>query len=307
MLSQFFPRSLKFLHPRQLGATSARSTSLSSVSSTDSQKSRTRAYSSEDKERNGKNRWNLSNRKIAVLEERLYQKVAYSISDPVTKHSLDKLGWLNRRLAISDDGTFQVLLKLPSMLHPHIDALKSKVRDEFEEEITAWLASETSIDSTIKPSVNVEAIATKPSSAMLHLTEGKEELLEMLGPGLQSVAHVVTVYSCKGGVGKSTVAVNLAYELAARGGRVGLLDLDIYGPSLPLLVSPKDLAVRPSPVGPGMIYPISHEGVKLLSLGFVSSQVRPRLFPKGLLVFALTCMRSLRVAFRVQGRGMGLL
>jgi hypothetical protein len=247
-----------------------------------SQKPWSRAYSNEDKQRNAKSRWNLSNRKIADLEENLYKKVAYSVSDPVTKHNLDKLGWLSRSVSISDDGTFRVLLKLPSMLHPHISALKSKVKEEFEAEITAWLARENSMNSIMKPKVNVEAIATKPTSAMLHLTEGKEELLEMLGPGLQSVSHIVTVYSCKGGVGKSTIAINLAYELAARGGRVGLLDLDIYGPSLPLLVDPKDSAVRPSPSGPGMVYPINHEGVKLLSLGYVSSQVRQLTISKSL-------------------------
>lgn len=281
MVYQCFSHSLKIrcFQPLQTVNSGSRSLlcfrSLQFFSS-DSQKSWTRAFSNEDKQRNGKNWWNLSNRKIADMEENLYKKVAYSVSDPVTKHTLDKLGWLSRRVAISDDGTFQVLLKLPSMLHPDIDTLKSKVREESETEITAFLARETSVDSTVKPSVNVETIATKPSSAMLHLTEGKEELLEMLGSGMQSIAHVVTVYSCKGGVGKSTIAVNLAYELAARGGRVGLLDLDIYGPSLPLLVDPKDLAIRPSPIGPGMVYPISHEGVKLLSLGYVSSQVRHR-------------------------------
>lgn len=69
------------------------------------------------------------------------------------------------------------------------------------------------------------------------------------------------------------MAVNLAYELARLGGRVGLLDLDVYGPSLPVLVKPDDPVVRQSPLGKGMVYPIVHRGVKLLSLGFVSSKV----------------------------------
>ena len=54
---------------------------------------------------------------------------------------------------------------------------------------------------------------------------------------LSRVQHVVAVASCKGGVGKSTVAANLAFALASRGGRVGLLDMDIYGPSLPTLLA----------------------------------------------------------------------
>jgi cellulose biosynthesis protein BcsQ len=65
--------------------------------------------------------------------------------------------------------------------------------------------------------------------------------------------------------------VNLAYALAARGGRIGLLDLDLYGPSLPILVRPDDCTIRRSPLGPGLVYPILHHGVKLLSIGFVNT------------------------------------
>jgi NUBPL iron-transfer P-loop NTPase len=77
----------------------------------------------------------------------------------------------------------------------------------------------------------------------------------------------------QGGVGKSTVAVNLAYELSRQGGRIGLLDLDLYGPSLPILVRPEDVTIRRSPLGTGMVYPIDHHNVKLLSLGFVNMNV----------------------------------
>jgi ATP-binding protein involved in chromosome partitioning len=70
------------------------------------------------------------------------------------------------------------------------------------------------------------------------------------------------------------VAVNLAYELARMGGRVGLLDVDVYGPSLPVLVKPDDPEIRQSSLGEGMVHPIEHKGVKLLSLGFVSPKVR---------------------------------
>jgi ATP-binding protein involved in chromosome partitioning len=77
----------------------------------------------------------------------------------------------------------------------------------------------------------------------------------------------------QGGVGKSTVAVNLAYELAHMGGRVGLLDVDLYGPSLPVLIRPADVEIRRSPLGTGMVYPIEHEGVKVLSMGYVAVNV----------------------------------
>ena len=88
---------------------------------------------------------------------------------------------------------------------------------------------------------------------------------------LVNVGHILAVSSCKGGVGKSTVAVNLACELQRRGLRVGLLDADIYGPSLPLMVQPIDHAVKKSLHNSKWIQPLEcTNGLKVMSFGYVN-------------------------------------
>ncbi|XP_074280991.1 fe-S cluster assembly factor HCF101, chloroplastic [Silene latifolia] len=88
-----------------------------------------------------------------------------------------------------------------------------------------------------------------------------------LPKGLQTISNIIAVSSCKGGVGKSTVAVNLAYTLAGMGARVGIFDADVYGPSLPTMVSPENrlLEMRAET---RTIIPTEYMGVKLISFGF---------------------------------------
>ncbi|PKA58917.1 Cytosolic Fe-S cluster assembly factor NBP35 [Apostasia shenzhenica] len=88
-----------------------------------------------------------------------------------------------------------------------------------------------------------------------------------LPKGLQNISNIVAVSSCKGGVGKSTVAVNLAFTLADMGARVGIFDADVYGPSLPTMVSPENHLLQMNPETKSVL-PVEYLGVKLVSFGF---------------------------------------
>ncbi len=83
---------------------------------------------------------------------------------------------------------------------------------------------------------------------------------------LPGVAHIVAVASGKGGVGKSTVAVNLALALTRQGLRIGLLDADVHGPSAPLMTGTTD--ARPQMVEGKKILPVQRYGIAIVSMGF---------------------------------------
>ncbi|GLS27963.1 iron-sulfur cluster carrier protein ApbC [Marinibactrum halimedae] len=113
----------------------------------------------------------------------------------------------------------------------------------------------------------VEALGVDLDMEIPHGPENKEL------PFLAGVKHVIAVASGKGGVGKSTTAVNIAYGLAAEGASVGILDADIYGPSIPHMLGLGDK--RPEMVDGKIFKPLEAHGVKAMSMGFLVTEQTP--------------------------------
>ncbi len=107
---------------------------------------------------------------------------------------------------------------------------------------------------------------------------------EKLSP-LPNVRNIIAVGSGKGGVGKSTVAVNLALALAADGAKVGVLDADIYGPSVPLMLG---LSGRPDSPDGKTIEPMRAHGVEAMSIGLLVDQDTPMIWRGPMATSALT-------------------
>ena len=121
----------------------------------------------------------------------------------------------------------------------------------------------------------------------------EEKVLNVPSPGAQqasqepvlpNVKHVIAVASGKGGVGKSTVASNVACGLCEKGFKVGLLDLDIYGPSLPITLG---INKQPEMTDRKTLVPIQKYGMKVMSFGFISGNDTPVIW-RGPLVSRMT-------------------
>jgi ATP-binding protein involved in chromosome partitioning len=150
-----------------------------------------------------------------------------------------------------------------------------KPTDPFQKSVVK--AAEAAIHAHVSPDVNV-TIGVKSATA---LPPEPDKLLS-------GVKNIIAVSSGKGGVGKSTVTANLAIALARLGYRVGLLDCDIFGPSMPKMFQVEDARPYSEQVdGRDLIVPVEKYGVKLLSIGFFVNPDQATLWRGGMASNAL--------------------
>ncbi|MFC1559014.1 Mrp/NBP35 family ATP-binding protein [Gemmatimonadota bacterium] len=172
-----------------------------------------------------------------------------SIQDPDLGKDIVSLGFI-KNLEI-DGGTVAFTIELTTPACPAKDLFVSQAR-----ELVGQLEGVEQVD------VSLGASQTQPQVQPQNLIPG--------------VSHTIAVASGKGGVGKSTIAANLALALARDGAKVGLMDADIYGPSIPIMFGINE---RPDTTGEGnegnRIIPLEKYGIKLMSLGFLADERMP--------------------------------
>jgi ATP-binding protein involved in chromosome partitioning len=117
--------------------------------------------------------------------------------------------------------------------------------------------------------------------------EGAGQHTHSEASGIGQVKYIIAVASGKGGVGKSTTAVNLALAFQQNGLRVGMLDADIYGPSLPRLLA---ITERPELSGDNVLMPVDKYGMKVMSMGFLVDEETPMIWRGPMVISAITQM-----------------
>jgi ATP-binding protein involved in chromosome partitioning len=169
----------------------------------------------------------------------------HTVLEPLLKQDLISLQMV-RNLQVSDDGRIQFTIILPTPAHPYRHQIQQVC-----ETVLYQLPFVTDVAITFAADV----VDDRRIGGVLD----------------KSVRNTIVVASGKGGVGKSTVAANLALALSLQGARVGILDLDMYGPSMPIMLGIQQIPRAHN----GKLMPVRQHGVKVMSMGFLVAEEAP--------------------------------
>lgn len=184
-----------------------------------------------------------------AVDEALILKTLEAVRDPDLHRNIVELGFVRNVRVCGGNVALDIELTTPAC------PVKDQMKKQAEDLILALPGVE-------QAAINMTAQTRRPLD------------LANLIPG---VKNAIAVASGKGGVGKSTTAVNLALALAETGARVGLMDSDIYGPSIPIMLGVPE-GEQPEGMesnGTQVIFPLERYGIKLMSIGFLTEKTNP--------------------------------
>ena len=165
-------------------------------------------------------------------------------------------GAVKNVLIFGNEVTVDLLIATPAM----------HIKKRAEDDIRKLIHEKFSPDVVVKVNIKVEAQANPNGS------NGSEQANQIKGKAIPGITNIIAVASGKGGVGKSTITANLAVTLAKMGFKVGVLDADIYGPSMPIMFdveNEKPISVEVD--GKSKMKPVESYEIKILSIGFFTA------------------------------------
>ncbi|WP_028665565.1 Mrp/NBP35 family ATP-binding protein [Runella zeae] len=179
---------------------------------------------------------------LTINKEKILQALS-TVQEPDLKKDLVTLGMVKDVETGIDSVSFTVVLTTPAC------PLKELIRKDCTDAIHKFFGEH------IQVTVNLTADVTTSRNG---------------GPVVPQVKNIIAIASGKGGVGKSTVTANLAMALYRSGAKVGILDADIYGPSMPVMFGAEDMQPRiVQREGRNLMVPVQQWGIKLISMGFL--------------------------------------